>query len=160
MEGRELETIKGIVQAVVFQNQENGYTVLKLRTDEDIVTVVGCLPGTAPGEGLALEGSWTSHQSYGQQFKAERFQRQAPEGVHAIYEYLASGTIRGIGAKTARLIVSEFGDRTLEILEDFPEELAETILPVHHIFERIVAKSQKKDASHPGFPHHSRFSVQ
>ena len=124
MEGRELETIKGIVQAVVFQNQENGYTVLKLRTDEDIVTVVGCLPGTAPGEGLSLEGSWTSHQSYGQQFKAERFQRQAPEGVHAIYEYLASGTIRGIGAKTARLIVSEFGDRTLEILEDFPEELA------------------------------------
>ena len=123
MEGRELETIAGTVQAVVFQNQENGYTVLRLRTEEDTVTAVGCMPGATPGESLVLYGQWTAHQSYGQQFKAERFQRQEPREERAVYEYLASGIIKGLGAKTARLIVSKFGARSLEILEDSPEEL-------------------------------------
>ena len=124
MDETELSCIEGTVQAVVFQNPENGYTVLKLRSGDETVTCVGNLPGVAAGEGLRLYGSWTSHASYGQQFKAEHAERSLPEGSAAIYDYLASGAIRGIGVKLARLIVSEFGARSLEVIENAPEELA------------------------------------
>ncbi len=124
MDETELSCIEGTVQAVIFQNPENGYTVLKLRSGDETVTCVGSLPGVAAGEGLRLYGAWTSHASYGQQFKAEHAERSLPEGSAAIYDYLASGAIRGIGVKLARLIVSEFGARSLEVIENAPEELA------------------------------------
>ncbi|MGM9521913.1 MAG: AAA family ATPase [Oscillospiraceae bacterium] len=124
MEEYGLITIEGTVQNVIFQNPENGYTVLRLRVGSESVTAVGCLPGACAGEGLRLVGSWTSHQSYGQQFKAEQAERYLPEGAAAIYDYLASGAVKGIGAKTARLIVSEFKGKTLEVMENSPEELA------------------------------------
>lgn len=115
--------INGTVQSVVFQNEENGYTVLRLRTEGRIVTAVGCIPGLTAGEGLTLTGTWTSHPSYGDQFKAEMAERTLPTEADNIYEYLASGVIKGIGAKTAALIVQEFGSHALEIIEDTPEEL-------------------------------------
>ncbi len=120
----ELTCIEGTVQAVVFQNPENGYTVLKVRVGDETVTAVGALPGVTAGEGLRLYGVWTSHASYGQQFKAEHAERSLPEGSAAIYDYLASGAVKGIGVKLARLIVTEFGARSLEVIENAPEELA------------------------------------
>ncbi len=125
MDEIELTCIEGTVQAVIFQNPENGYTVLKLRSGDETVTAVGNLPGVAAGEGLRLYGGWTSHASYGQQFKAEHAERSLPEGSDAIYDYLASGAIKGIGIKLARLIVTRFGARSLEIIESSPEELAQ-----------------------------------
>lgn len=115
--------INGTVQSVVFQNPENGYTVLRLRTEGRVVTVVGCIPGVTSGEELTLSGTWTSHPSYGDQFKAEIAERSMPREVDNIYEYLASGVIKGVGARTAQLIVSEFGSKSLEIIEENPEEL-------------------------------------
>ena len=123
MDGNELIVIEGTVQAIIFQNPENGYTVLRLRVGDESVTAVGTLPGLAPGEGLRLYGSWTTHASFGQQFKAEHAERSLPEGSSAIYEYLAGGAIKGVGPKLARQIVSEFGPRTLEVIETSPEEL-------------------------------------
>ncbi len=123
MDEVELVAIEGDVRAVIFQNPENGYTVLRLGAGDETVTCVGTLPGVAPGEKLRLYGSWTSHASYGQQFKAEHAESFLPEGSAAIYDYLASGAIRGVGAKLARAIVDEFGKRSLEVIENSPEEL-------------------------------------
>ena len=117
-------TIEGTVDSVVYQNPENGYTVLRLDVgEEELDTVVGCIPGVAPGETIAAQGSWTHHATYGQQFKAEVARRGMPVGEKAIFDYLASGVVKGVGLSTARKIVEEFGDRALEVLERAPEKL-------------------------------------
>ena len=123
-DARELSYIEGTVDAVVYQNPENGYTVLRLSIGEGrAVTVVGCIPGAAPGEGLGVRGSWGRHISYGEQFKAETVERRLPVGEKAIFDYLSAGTVRGIGAATARKIVEQFGPDALRILEEHPEQL-------------------------------------
>ena len=123
-DARELSYIEGTVDAVVYQNPENGYTVLRLSIGEGrAVTVVGCIPGAAPGEGLGVRGSWGRHISYGEQFKAETVERRLPAGEKAIFDYLSAGTVRGIGAATARKIVEQFGSDALRILEEHPEQL-------------------------------------
>lgn len=123
MQELDLTALEGTVQTVIFQNPENGYTVLKLRSGGETVTAVGILPGVTAGEGLRLYGAWGAHQSYGEQFKAEYAERYLPDNAEAIYEYLASGAIRGIRARTARLIVDRFGAQSLDIIENEPEEL-------------------------------------
>ncbi|MGN8969778.1 SF1B family DNA helicase RecD2 [Intestinimonas sp. HCP28S3_D6] len=121
---KELTLMEGTVESVIFRNEENGYTVLRLSVgDGEPVTVVGCMPGAAPGEGLAVQGTWGRHSSYGEQFKAEIVERRIPVGEKAIFEYLASGAIRGVGAATARRLVEEFGSDTFHILEEHPEQL-------------------------------------
>ncbi len=120
----EWNLIEGTVDAVIYQNQENGYTVLRLDAGEaGGITVVGCLPGVAPGEGITVRGTWMRHASYGEQFKAETVERRMPAGEKAIFEYLASGAVRGIGAATARRMVEEFGQEALTVLEEHPERL-------------------------------------
>ncbi len=116
--------IEGTVDSVVYQNEENGYTVLRLDVGaEEPVTVVGCIPGVAPGETLSAQGAWTRHATYGQQFKAEVARRSMPVGEKAIFDYLASGAVKGIGISTARRMVEEFGQDALEVLERTPEKL-------------------------------------
>lgn len=118
--------IYGTVRAVLFQNEENGYTVVKLETEDgEIITAVGCLPFTAPGEQLCLTGKLTKHPSYGEQFVAEFAERSMPVGAEAIYEYLSSGSIKGVGPATATLIVNEFGDAALDVIERSPEKLSQ-----------------------------------
>ena len=114
MQEAERSLIEGTVESVIYQNQENGYTVLRLDGGEgQTLTVVGCMPGVAPGEGIAVEGTWTRHASYGEQFKAEAVERRTPAGTKAIFDYLSSGAVKGIGAATARRMVEEFGEETL-----------------------------------------------
>jgi len=116
--------IEGTVDTVVYQNEENGYTVLRLDVGEkEPVTAVGCMPGAAPGESLTLHGGWTRHASYGQQFKAETVERRMPAGEKAVFEYLASGAVRGVGSATARKILDEFGEDALRIIAEHPEQL-------------------------------------
>jgi exodeoxyribonuclease V alpha subunit len=111
---------------VIYQNGENGYTVLRLESEDgEPVTVVGCLPFSAPGERLSLGGVWERHPSHGEQFRARWARRSLPVGARAIYEYLASRTVKGIGPATASLIVTRFGDKSLEVIADQPERLAE-----------------------------------
>ncbi len=118
--------LAGTVENVIFQNEENGYTVLRLAANDGrFVTVVGCLPFAAPGEHLILEGAMTRHPSHGAQFQTHRAQRIMPRGAEAIFEYLASRAVRGIGPATASLIVNTFGDKSLEVLENEPEKLSE-----------------------------------
>ena len=126
MQEAERSLIEGTVESVIYQNQENGYTVLRLDGGEgQTLTVVGCMPGVAPGEGIAVEGTWTRHASYGEQFKAEAVERRTPAGTKAIFDYLSSGAVKGIGAATARRMVEEFGEETLTVLEEHPERLTQ-----------------------------------
>ena len=118
--------IEGTVTALLFRNEENGYTVLRLDCPgKGEITAVGCMPGVAPGESLELEGTWGRHPSYGEQFKADVVARHMPVGEKAIFEYLASGAIKGIRMGLARQIVDKFGADTLHVIEHEPERLAE-----------------------------------
>ena len=121
----EQTTLRGAVEAVTFRNEQNGYTVLSLNTDEELVTVVGCLPQIAAGDGLLLSGEWTTHKVYGKQFRADTAERLQPETAQEIYRYLSSRTIRGIGPVTARQIVDRFGSDSLSIIENEPFRLAQ-----------------------------------
>jgi len=119
--------ISGTVTSILFRNDENGYTVLKLDCGEERgeVTAVGCMPGAAQGELLELEGVWTRHAAYGEQFKAESVTRRMPVGEKAVYEYLASGAVKGIRAGTALRIIELFGEKALEVIENEPEKLTQ-----------------------------------
>ena len=123
---QELEIIQGAIGAVVYQNYENGYAILRLRCGGDqTVTVVGTIPLPAVGERLMVTGKWVNHASYGRQFEAEFLERLLPETSMEILSYLSSRVIKGIGPKTAARIVEHFGDQTLLIMEREPGRLAE-----------------------------------
>ena len=120
------ELIRGTVAAVLYQNQENGYTVVRFTTEQGInITVVGTIPMCTPGERLAVTGHWEDHMTHGPQFRAEFLERVMPSGAEAIETYLSSRVIKGIGPRTASRIVRLFGDQTFEIMEQHPERLAE-----------------------------------
>ena len=126
MDGKAQEIIRGTVLAILFQNQENGYTVIRFTTEEQItITVVGTIPLCTPGEKLVITGHWETHQTHGMQFHAEFLERVMPAGAQAIEQYLSSRVIKGIGPRTASRIVKLFGDETFEIMEQHPERLAE-----------------------------------
>ena len=126
MDGKAQEIIRGTVLAVLFQNQENGYTVIRFTTEQqNTITVVGTIPLCTPGEKLAVTGHWEEHQTHGPQFHAEFLERVMPAGAQAIEQYLSSRVIKGIGPRTASRIVRLFGDETFEIMEQHPERLAE-----------------------------------
>ena len=117
-------TVEGAVQNIIFQNEENGYTVLSLVTDEgEVITVVGCIPCVGPGEGMTVTGTWVNHPTYGPQVTAELVERRMPEGEDEIVSYLASGIIKGIGPATAARLVERFGEDTLLVIEEEPERL-------------------------------------
>ena len=120
----ELTTVDGTVHSIIFQNAENGYTVLRLLTVEgEVVTVVGCIPCVAPGEHLTVDGVWETHPQHGEQLRAVELERSLPVDEEEIVSYLSSGVMKGVGPATAQRIVDRFGAATLEILEQEPERL-------------------------------------
>lgn len=123
---QELEIIQGTIGAIVYQNYDNGYCVLRLAADNgQTVTVVGTIPMPCVGEKLMVTGTWSSHPSYGKQFEAEFLERILPQTTGEILTYLSSRAIKGIGPKTAARIVNRFGDETLAVMEREPQRLAE-----------------------------------
>ncbi|MCI8304408.1 MAG: ATP-dependent RecD-like DNA helicase, partial [Lawsonibacter sp.] len=124
MSDQELELIEGTVSSVIYQNEENGYTILRLDVHGEEVTVVGSIAGAAPGEYLSVRGRWTRHPTYGPQMKAELVDRRLPQSLKEIFHYLSSGVVKGVGKTTARLIIEEFGEDALAIIEEEPERLA------------------------------------
>lgn len=122
----EQELIRGTVTTVIFQNKDNGYAVLRLKSEEyGDITVVGTIPAPTAGERLMVTGHWTAHSSYGKQFEAEFLERLLPDTKEDILEYLSSRAVKGIGPKTAQKIVARFGENALQILDTAPERLAE-----------------------------------
>lgn len=122
----DLEMIQGAISAVVYQNYDNGYAVLRLSVGGgQNVTVVGTIPMPAVGERLLVTGKWSTHASYGRQFEAEFLERLMPQSAMEILNYLSSRVIKGIGPKMATRIVERFGSETLAIMEREPERLSE-----------------------------------
>lgn len=124
MSGR-LDELQGAVADTVFRNDDNGWSVIEIRSRGDLITVVGALPALTAGEICLFEGEWVNHPQYGRQFKASRCSIQTPTTLRGIERYLGSGIIKGVGPSTARLIVEHFGHDTLEVLSERPERLRE-----------------------------------
>lgn len=144
MAENELIKIEGIVDTVLFCNEQNGYIVLELDTGGTPVTVVGELGDIDEGEQLAVTGKYVSHPKYGDQFRAEVCERKMPATANAIRKYLSSGAIKGIGPTMAARLVDEFGESTLDVMEKNPRELtkvkgmsAEKAEAVSREFQRI-----------------------
>lgn len=119
-----IENLKGTVESIIFRNEENGYTVIEIDNGEDLITVVGNMGEVREGDQISFMGSYTSHRSFGLQFQADSWEISRPEGSQAIEKYLSSGAIKGIGPILAKRIVGEFGDKTLDILENKPNLLS------------------------------------
>ncbi len=115
----------GFVGHIVFQNPENGYTVLDLVCGEEEVTCVGLFHGVGEGESLSMDGEYATHPSYGRQFKMESFQVKPPEDAASMERYLGSGAIKGVGTALAARIVRKFRGDTFRVIEEEPERLAE-----------------------------------
>ena len=117
--------IEGTVSSVIYRNEENGYTILRLDSAEDgeEVTVVGTIPAVNPGEGLSVHGQWVHHSTYGEQLKAQVVERRMPTGEKGLLDYLSSGAIKGVGAATARRLVDLFGEDVLTVIEEDPQQL-------------------------------------
>ena len=118
-------TIEGVVEDIIFQNKENGYTVCTILYNGEETSCVGIIPDIHEGEELRLVGQWTTHHIYGEQFKVEFHERHIPTTVQGIEKYLSSGVIKGIGPKLANRIVKHFGTDTFKIIEEEPLVLAQ-----------------------------------
>lgn len=125
MQERELEEIQGSVEDIIYRNPDSGFAVITLAVTDELVTVVGPLASVDVGEELKVTGNFTSHPTYGYQFKAELFEKSLPATAGAILQYLSSGAVKGIGPGLARRIVDQFGDETLEQIEKDPMVLAQ-----------------------------------
>ena len=119
--------LSGQIERITYFNEENGFTIAKVKVTgrRDLVTVRGVLMGPQPGETLTMQGEWTHHPKYGEQFRVVGHRTAVPASVYGIRKYLGSGLIKGIGPVMARRIVKKFDKKTLEIIEQSPERLAE-----------------------------------
>lgn len=117
--------IIGIVEEIIFKNEENGYTIAILESEEDILTIVGNMPLIDKGENISIEGDFILHKTYGEQFKVENYKLVLPTTEIEVVKYLSSGIITGIGEKLAHRIVNHFGNETMNIIQSTPERLKE-----------------------------------
>lgn len=129
--------ISGSIERITYYNQDNGYTVLKMRPDtmkgerivglnlEGLLTVIGNFPEISPGEHVQFEGDYTTHPKHGLQFKGTACEKLLPVTEIGIERYLGSGLIKGIGPQLAKRIVKHFTSETLEIIESDPRRLSE-----------------------------------
>lgn len=119
-------TISGIVFEIIYQNEDNGYTVCEIDSPNDgLFTATGYMPYLGEGENIAITGSWAMHPEYGEQFRASYYETVMPTDESSIVEYLSSGVIYGIRAATAQKIVEKFGTDSLNILLNDPLKLSE-----------------------------------
>ena len=121
-----LTDLDGQIERITYTNEDNGFTIARLKVygRQDLVTVVGNLMAPAPGEVLKIKGEWASHPKYGEQFKIVQYKTTVPATVFGIRKYLGSGLIKGIGPVMAARIVKKFGKETLDIIENKIEKLA------------------------------------
>ncbi|UCD79811.1 MAG: ATP-dependent RecD-like DNA helicase [Desulfobacterales bacterium] len=119
--------LTGQIERITFTNEENGFTIAKVKVTgrRDLVTVVGTLMAPMPGEILEMKGEWTRHPKFGEQFKVLEYRTKVPATIYGIRKYLGSGLIKGLGPVMAGRIVDRFGKKTLDIIESDIQRLAE-----------------------------------
>jgi exodeoxyribonuclease V alpha subunit len=89
------------------------------------VTIIGNIVNPTPGEIIRMKGEWGNHPKYGEQFKIVFCQTTTPASVHGIEKYLGSGLVKGIGPVMAKRIVRMFREKTLEVIENEIDKLAD-----------------------------------
>lgn len=139
-----METINGYVEHIVYQKQENGYTVFVLVSEEKDITCVGTCKGLTNGENIEAVGEYTEHPVYGEQFKIASYKVVAPKDSVSVERYLSSGAVKGIGAALAKRIVKRFGDDTFRIMEEEPERLAEIKGISERMAREIAAQMEER----------------
>lgn len=123
---KQIDTLEGVVEDIIYKNDENGYTVARVELDDGgAITIVGAMPFLGAGEHISATGLYTVHPQHGPQFQVENYLREMPADEAGIYAYLASRTVKGIGPKTAKLIVDRFGMESFDVLAEMPHRLAE-----------------------------------
>lgn len=144
------ELVTGYIDHIIYRNEENGYTVLALQTEDEELTCVGTFQYISQGETIEARGKYTEHHTYGKQFQIEAFETKIPEDAAAMERYLASGAIKGIGVSLAARIVRRFKGETLRILEEEPERLSEvkgiSTRMAQQIAEQVAEKSDMRNA--------------
>jgi len=125
--GKSQFEIKGQIERITYYNEENGYTIAKMKVQgrTDLVAIVGTLFSIIPGEVVKLSGYWDRHPKYGEQFKVVSHETIMPATVKGIEKYLGSGMIKGIGPVMAKRLVTKFGIDTLDIIENKIDRLHE-----------------------------------
>lgn len=116
--------LEGAVESIVYRNEQNGYTVLEISDGDDLITAVGIMPQASVGDAVSLTGFFITHKIYGKQFSVSACEICRPTESADILKYLSSGAIKGIGAVTAQRLVSEFGESTLDVMENQPDRVA------------------------------------
>ena len=119
--------IKGQIERITYHNEENSYTIAKMKIGgrQDLVTAVGNLLSVSAGEVLKLKGEWHNHPKFGEQFKIISYESVVPATVKGIEKYLGSGLIKGIGPVMANRLVTKFGMETLNVIETETRRLCE-----------------------------------
>ena len=145
-----MECIKGFIDHFIHRNEENGFSVLELNSDNEKITCVGILNGFAPGENVEIQGEYTEHAVYGRQIKIKSIKALPPEDRISVMRYLGSGAIKGIGESLAKRIVDYFGDDTFRIAENEPERLAEvkgiSLKKAYDIGNQLAQKRDARDS--------------
>ncbi len=136
-----LTDLSGQIDRITYTNEENGFTIAKVKVygRRDLVTVVGNLMSPTPGEILNMQGEWVNHPKFGEQFKVVEYKTSAPATVYGIRKYLGSGLVKGLGPIMAGRIVDKFGKRTLDVIENN----IETLTQVEGIGKKRIALIQK-----------------
>ena len=121
-----MEKVSGVVENVVYRNENNDYTVFEVVDDESrLFTAVGIIPMVSEGENVVLEGQWTYHKEFGKQFAFVSYEKSLPKEIDGIIQYLSSKTIKGVGPVTAVKIANRFGMDTFDVIENHPEWLTD-----------------------------------
>lgn len=154
-----METIEGFVDHIIFQNPDNGYTVLELTVENGDCILVGMLKGIGQGDTLRAEGEYTEHPLYGIQFKASTYQTILPKDAAGMERYLASGAIRGVGMALAKRIVRQFGTDTFRVIEEEPERLTEVRGISERIAQDISAQMEEKRDMREAFIYLQQFGI-
>jgi exodeoxyribonuclease V alpha subunit len=122
-----MEYLKGIVERITYSNPENGFSVIRIKTEnkEELVTAVGTLAQISPGTQLIMKGSWKNDSKFGRQFTVDSYKELMPSTLTGIEKYLGSGLIKGIGPVYAKKIIKQFGLDTIDVIEKTPRRLTE-----------------------------------
>lgn len=164
-------SLEAFCENIIFRNEENGYTValfsrkMPAAGDSAVVkpahsagapairefTAVGNMPFLEAGDYAGLSGKWVVHNSYGQQLQVEHYAQVTPHSAADILQYLSSGSVHGIGQKTAERIVGAFGEDTIRIMREEPEKLARikgiTLSKARQISTQIMEKGDFQELS-------------
>lgn len=144
---KDLIIISGVVNEVIYKNEDNGYTVCDIEADDgDFFTAVGIMPFLSEGEAVKVYGNWTVHANFGRQFAVESAEACLPVGAVEILRYLSSGAIKGIGPVIAKRIVERYGEDTFDIIENHPDWLAE----INGISKKKAKEISKTFIEHTG----------